>query len=76
MSRAAKVLSALILVATLPLAISGYLVVKDGDESYWAPLIPVFLFIYAGIAIAVVVGVDSAIRWGIRKRRARVASPS
>lgn len=75
MSRSAKVLAVLILVCAAALAISGYFVVRSSDESYWAPLIPVFVFIYAGIAIAVVFGLDSAVRWGIRKRRARLTDP-
>jgi hypothetical protein len=76
MSRPAKVVAALILVGAAALAIAGYFVVSGGDEAYWAALIPVFVFIYAGIAIAVVFGLDSAIRWGIGKRRSRFAEPS
>ena len=76
MSRPAKVVAVLILLGGVALAIYGYFVVRAGDEAYWAPLIPVFVLIYAGLAIAAVVGLDWVIRSATWWRQARFAKPS
>jgi drug/metabolite transporter (DMT)-like permease len=70
MSRPAKVVVTLILVGAVVFAIYGYFVVRGSDEAYWAPLIPLFVLIYAGIAVGVVAGLDWAIRSVLRRNRA------
>jgi hypothetical protein len=75
-SRPAKVVAALILVGAVGLAIAGYFAASGSDEAYWAPLVPVFVLIYAALAVGVVAGLDYAIRWGIQRHRARLARPS
>ena len=75
-SRPAIVVAALILVGAVGLAIAGYFAASGSDEAYWAPLVPVFVLIYAALAVGVVAGLDYAIRWGIQKHRARLARPS
>jgi hypothetical protein len=75
-SRPAKIVAALILVGDVGLAIAGYFAARGSDESYWAPLIPVFVLIYGALAVGVVAGLDYAIRWGIRRHRGRLAKLS
>jgi hypothetical protein len=75
-SRPAKVVAALMLVGAVALAIAATFVTATSDESYWAPLVPVFVLIYAAIAVGIVVGVDAAIRSAMRWHRARFAKPS
>lgn len=74
MSLPAKVLTGLIVAAGVALSIAGYFAAKGSDEAYWAPLVPVFVLIYAAIAIAVVAGLDYGIRWANQRRR--FAKPS
>jgi hypothetical protein len=75
-SRPAKIVAALMLVGGVALAIAGYFAAKGSDESYWAPLVPVFVLIYAAIALGLVVAVDAVIRSAMRWHRARFAKPS
>ena len=74
MSVTTKILTGLIVVAGIALAIAGYFAASRSDEAYWAPLVPVFALIYAAIAVAVVFGLDYAIRLAIQRRR--FAGPS
>jgi hypothetical protein len=74
-SRPAKIVAVLVFVGAVAFAIAGYFAARGSDESYWAPLVPVFVSIYGGIALGLVVGVDAAIRSAMRWHRARLAKP-
>jgi hypothetical protein len=75
-SRPAKIVAALMVVGGVAVAIAGYIAAMGSDESYWAPLIPVFVLIYTAIAVGLIVGVDAVIRSAMRWHRARLARPS
>jgi peptidoglycan/LPS O-acetylase OafA/YrhL len=72
MSRPAKLVAALILVGAVALAIAGYFATTGSDEAYWAPLVPVFVFVYAAHAVGAVIAVDAVVRWSLRDAASRM----